>query len=87
VASGAAVATHWVFTWLGARSHFFGDLTKGHPVQLVKDGVVLPANMKASHISEHDLLEAVRLHGVDGLSKIAQAFKERNGDISVVKEE
>ena len=87
VSSAAVVAAHWLFTWLGVRSHFFGDLTKGHPVQLIKDGRLLPENMKRSHISEHDLLETARLHGVSDLSRVAEAFKERNGDMSIVKRE
>ena len=87
VSSAVIVATHWLFTWLGVRFHVFGNITKGHSVQLISDGLVLPANMKRSHISEHDLLEAARLHGVENRSKVAQAFKERSGDISVVKRE
>lgn len=87
VSSAAIVATHGLFTSLGARSHFFGDMTKGHSVQLIEDSRLLADNMKRSHISEHDLLEAARLHGLSDLSKVAEAFKERNGDMSVVKRE
>jgi uncharacterized membrane protein YcaP (DUF421 family) len=86
MASAALVATHWVFTRLAARWHAFGDLTKGHAVELVRDGVPLEKNMLASHISEHDLVEALRLHGVADAAKVAHAFKERNGDISVIKQ-
>lgn len=56
-------------------------------MQLIEDSRLLADNMKRSHISEHDLLEAARLHGLSDLSKVAEAFKERNGDMSVVKRE
>jgi uncharacterized membrane protein YcaP (DUF421 family) len=85
VASIAIVGTHWLFTWWAARSHFFGRLTKGNAVQLVHEGCVLPKNMSSTHMSRHDLEEALRLHGIDDLSSVEKAFKERNGDISIVK--
>lgn len=85
VASAALVATHWLFTWLAQRWHGFGILTKGHCVTLVRNGLMLADNMRRSHISEHDLAEALRLHGVRSLAGVAEACKERNGDISVIK--
>jgi uncharacterized membrane protein YcaP (DUF421 family) len=85
IASAALIATHWLFTLLAARWHVFGKLTKGNAVQLVQDGHMLPNNMRSSHISEHDLVESLRLHGIDDVAVVAKAFKERNGKISVVK--
>jgi uncharacterized membrane protein YcaP (DUF421 family) len=84
--SAGVVATHWLFTWLAAHWHAFGNLTKGHAVQLVSDGLPLPANMSASHISKHDLIEAARLRGIATIGDIAEAYKERNGEISIIKQ-
>ena len=85
-ASAALVATHWLFTWLAYHWHLFGVLMKGHSIPLVQDGQPIVENMRGSHISERDLAEALRLHGVSNVARVAQAYKERNGDISVVKQ-
>jgi uncharacterized membrane protein YcaP (DUF421 family) len=79
------VACHWVITALALRSHMFGTLLKGHVRLLVEDGVPLVENMRRSHISRHDLEEALRLKGVDDIQKVRRAYKERNGEISVIK--
>lgn len=86
-ASVAIVATHWLFTWMAVRWHAFGKLIKGHAVLLVREGMPLDDNLSSTHMSIHDLEEALRLHGVSDMREVALAFKERNGDISVVKHE
>ena len=85
LATVTLVAVHWLFTWAGCRWHAFGDLVKGHAIQLVGDGNPLTLNMQESHISDHDLLEACRLHGIESPREIHLAFKERSGDISIIK--
>jgi uncharacterized membrane protein YcaP (DUF421 family) len=42
-------------------------------------------NLSRSHLSEHDLMEEIRLRGVEDISEVARAYKERNGEISVIK--
>jgi uncharacterized membrane protein YcaP (DUF421 family) len=78
------VATHWVLTWLACRSHWFGDLVKGHSDVIVQDGKPIWANMLSHHISQHDLEEYARNKGIEDLSEVRLAFKERNGEVSVL---
>jgi uncharacterized membrane protein YcaP (DUF421 family) len=80
----ALVATHWVLTLLACRWHWFGDLVKGHAHLIVQDGEPLWNNMRGSHISIHDLDEALRLKGIDDMKQVRLAFKERSGEISVL---
>lgn len=87
VASAALVAAHWSFTALGFHCHWFGALIKGHAVPVVEDGQLHRDNLRSSHISEADLLGELRLQGVDRIDKVKGAFKERNGEISVIKVE
>lgn len=84
VATAALVATHWILTWVACRSHRVGELIKGRSKQIVAEGQPLTAAMLASHVSMHDLEESMRLHGYDQLSDIRAAFKERNGEISIL---
>jgi uncharacterized membrane protein YcaP (DUF421 family) len=82
-ASAAVVLTHWMLTRLGLRSHRLGLLLKGRDAVLVDQGRMQPEAMRRSHISEDDLLESIRLHGLAGLGEVESARKERNGEISV----
>src|SRR5579884_339252 len=77
---------HRLLAYLACKSHGFGNLVKGHCVQVVKDGVALGSAMSKHNITMHDLEEEIRMNGnVDDLQKVQSAYLERNGQISVVK--
>jgi len=82
--SAALVAVHWLLTRLACQWHWFGDLVKGHADMIVEDGRPLEANMLHHHISTHDLDEFLRNKGIDDVSKVRVAYKERNGEVSVL---
>jgi uncharacterized membrane protein YcaP (DUF421 family) len=84
IASAVVVAVHWVLTYIACRWHGFGNLLKGNPELVVENGRVHYKAMRHSHISDHDLIEQLRLRGVDNLHEVRAAFKERNGEISVL---
>lgn len=86
VAGFLLVALHWLFAAIAFRSHRFGTLVKGSHRVLVKDGEIQWDAMRKSHISENDLMEAVRSEGsVADLKKVKEARLERSGDISIIK--
>jgi uncharacterized membrane protein YcaP (DUF421 family) len=41
--------------------------------------------MRQSHVSLDDVVEAMRLHGICDLNEVESAFKERNGEVSVIR--
>lgn len=84
IASAVIVAVHWALTAIACRSHAFGNVFKGNTELLVENGRVLTKAMRHSHLSDHDLIEQLRLRGVDSLQDVRAAFKERNGEISVL---
>ncbi|HJT32726.1 MAG TPA: YetF domain-containing protein [Pirellulales bacterium] len=85
VASGVLVLFHFSLTWLACHSHRLGSLIKGNPRVLVEQGAIDWPQMGRSHISQNDLIEALRLRaGTDDLSQIKVAYKERNGAISFI---
>jgi uncharacterized membrane protein YcaP (DUF421 family) len=86
VAAAAMVAIHWLITKLAGYSHRFDTLLKGHAILVVQDGAMLPHQMNSSNVSEHDLMEQLRLNGVEDVGAVARAYKERSGEISVIKE-
>ena len=85
VASAVLVLFHFSLTSLACHSHWFGGLIKGNPRVLVEQGVIDWPQMRRSHLSQNDLLEALRLRaGTDDLSQIKVAYKERNGAVSFI---
>jgi uncharacterized membrane protein YcaP (DUF421 family) len=79
------VGLHKVMAILARRSHVFGDLVKGRCVQVVKDGVIDARVMRKHDLSEHDLVENLRLNGnLEDVRQVRAAYIERNGQISVV---
>jgi uncharacterized membrane protein YcaP (DUF421 family) len=86
VASAAVVACHWLFTALACRWHAFGTLLKGRYLRpLIIDGKLQFETMRRSHLSEHDVMEELRLNGIEEISEVAHAYTERNGEISVIR--
>jgi uncharacterized membrane protein YcaP (DUF421 family) len=86
VAAAALVAAHWALTAMACRWHWFGILLKGNSHLVVQDGQPLNKPMRHSHISAHDLIEEMRLAGIGDLHNVHEAFKERNGQISFIKQ-
>ena len=85
ISSAALVATHFAMTRLATKGGWIEQFLKGHVRLLVEDGRVFAENLSKSHLSEDDLLEELRLNGVESVNDVKSARKERNGEISVVK--
>ncbi|WP_376690614.1 DUF421 domain-containing protein [Wenzhouxiangella sp. EGI_FJ10409] len=79
------VTLHYLFAVLSYHVDWFGGIVKGSGRTLVEDGKVLWEAMRKSHISERDLMSAVRENGgIDRLDNVKLARMERSGNISVV---
>lgn len=86
IAASALVAMHWLITRLAYSSHALGNVVKGHAYQLVHDGQIDWDAMRRAHISENDLIELMRLRaGVADVQQVKAAYKERNGEIGIIK--
>lgn len=85
VAGLVLVSLHYLFANLSYNVGWFGDLVKGSGRTLVVDGSIQWKAMRKSHISERDLMGALRENGgVDDLNQVRLARLERSGNISVV---
>jgi uncharacterized membrane protein YcaP (DUF421 family) len=72
--------------YLACRFHPFGRFLKGRPEAVVRDGNIIKKNLDRYHVSEHDLLEDLRLNAhVGEITQVKLAQIERNGAISVLK--
>ena len=86
VAGLVLVLLHRIIAWLCVISHGFGKLIKGESYLLFSNGTMNKKNMNAHHITAHDLIEEVRLEiHQDSFEKVKEIIIERNGKISVIK--
>lgn len=79
------VGLHWLFSWLSFHFDSFGTFVKGNHRTLIRGGEILWDEMQASHITENDLLGALRSEAnVADPHLIEEARLERSGNISVI---
>jgi uncharacterized membrane protein YcaP (DUF421 family) len=80
------VGLHRLLAFLTRDAHWFGNLIKGKAELLISNGEIDRAVMRANDLSEHDLLEDIRINGNIGeIKEVRAAYYERNGQLSVVK--
>jgi len=77
----------WVVSFAASRSTTLDWLFKGSAIRLVIDGSIDHDAMKKAVISRRDLDEGLREKGVGNERRVVTAFLERNGSITVIREE
>jgi uncharacterized membrane protein YcaP (DUF421 family) len=84
-ASLLLVAVHWALAALTFYTGNFGTLIKGQARVLIQDGKLNWDAMRESHLSEKDLLSALRVEAqITDPAQVQVARLERSGDISVI---
>jgi len=82
------ILVHKLFAKLSIYNKWFGAKVKGEKVLLYRDGTFLKDNMNRVNITEHDIMEDLRLEvQLGNLDKIQEAYMERTGKISFVKKD
>lgn len=80
------VMLHRLLAYLSRRSHMLGNLIKGRSDVIIRNGTLDQAVVSSNRLSEHDILEDLRLHGnIANVEDAALGVYERNGQISVVR--
>jgi uncharacterized membrane protein YcaP (DUF421 family) len=76
----------WSFAldWLSYHSPGFRRLLNPPPTLLVKNGQLLPRNMRQELVTRSELMEHLREQGLDDVKRVRRAFVEGNGRISVI---
>ena len=52
---------------------------------LVRDGILQLKNMRREYVTRAELMEQLRINGVDELAQVKRAYLEANGEISVIE--
>ncbi len=78
---------HFAFALLTTSSRVLGEIIKGKAKILYQDDMKNRKTMRRSLITDRDLKEGIRKAGCLDESEIKEAWLERDGSISVIKNE
>lgn len=82
------ILLHRFVAWLTFKSHDAGKILKGQNVLMIKDGKKIIKNLSREHITEEDIMRAVRKDcHTTTLDDIKEVHLERTGEISIIKKE
>ena len=62
----------------------FGRIVQGDAIMLVYHGKIIPSHLRLAGISEDEVMQAIREHGVPSIGEVDLAVLEVDGNISVL---
>lgn len=87
IAAATLFIMNALFKFLTYRFPSFNKLVQGEAIMLIYGGKINKDNMKKARISNEELLEAAREHGVNSLEEVNLAVLEIDGNISILSDE
>ncbi|HEU0201795.1 MAG TPA: YetF domain-containing protein [Burkholderiaceae bacterium] len=82
---GTIVVWNVVLDWAAWVSPVLRRVLVPPTLALVRDGRLIERNMRRQLLTEDELMEKLRDHGIGSLAEVKAAFLESSGDVSVVK--
>jgi uncharacterized membrane protein YcaP (DUF421 family) len=89
--SGAVIVAGTLLFWnyaldaLSYRVPFIRRLLQPEPLKLVQDGRMLKRNMRQELVTEDELRNNLRVHGITDLAEVETVCLEPDGELSVIK--
>lgn len=84
VAAASLFVVNYILKQLQFRFPKFGKAIQGEAIILVYKGKILSLHLKNSRITEDELMEVIREHGIASVSEVDLAVLEVDGNISVL---
>jgi uncharacterized membrane protein YcaP (DUF421 family) len=78
------VLLHRALAAVVLRAHWLGLLVKGRPIVVIEDGEVRRDAARRMSMTQGDLDEAIRMHGVASADQVVLGTLERNGVVTIV---
>ena len=75
---------NYVLDWLPYRFPSFRPLLEPGPITLIRNGQVQPKQMQTQMLTEGELLEQLREHGIESPEEVKLCYLEGDGHISVI---
>jgi uncharacterized membrane protein YcaP (DUF421 family) len=85
VALGMLAVLQLVFAWMACRWPRVGRVLKAEPAMVMYKGRMLKDAMRREHVTENEVLAAVRAQGILELDDVAAVVFEMSGTMSVVR--
>lgn len=82
---GTLVFWSFMINVLSYHYPFVEKLVSAPPIEVIKDGKMLRKNMRREYLTEEELLEHLRIQGIEDITKVKKACVESDGAISVLK--
>ena len=87
VVVGTIFGWNYFLDWLGYHSKTVRWLLSPPPLLLVKNGEMLPRNLRRELITRDDLMEQLREHGIENVRDVKKCFLESDGKLSVIRKD
>ncbi|MGE5358649.1 MAG: DUF421 domain-containing protein [Bacteroidales bacterium] len=84
VSAFTLLASNRAFRFVSAHVPRVRRFIVGSPILVVHGGRVLDRNLRRAHMTEQDLMSAIRIRGYDSLEAVRFAVVEPNGSVGVV---
>jgi uncharacterized membrane protein YcaP (DUF421 family) len=86
VAASSLFLVNYLLKYLQYRYPKFSKVVEGDATMLIYKGEILESHMKKAKITEDELMEAIREHGVASVKEVDLAIMEVDGNISVLSD-
>jgi uncharacterized membrane protein YcaP (DUF421 family) len=84
VSASTLLGIGWIITMIFVRVPKLEERIVGSPTVLIHDGQVQKQNLRREHVTENELMTAVRLHGLGSTNEVLLSVLEVDGSISVI---
>jgi uncharacterized membrane protein YcaP (DUF421 family) len=84
VAALTLFTVNYILKKLQLKFPKFGRFVQGDAIMLVYHGKIIPSHLRMAGISEDEIMEAIREHGVEAVKEVDLAVLEVDGNISVL---
>lgn len=79
------MAWNYLFNFLSYYIPFFEKVVSAPPLTVIKNGKMLKRNMRREYLTEEELIDHLRIEGIDDIQEVKSAHVEGDGKISVVR--
>jgi len=86
VAAATLFLVNYLLKYFQYRFPQFGKVVDGKTVMLIYQGKIIMEHLKKAKITEDELMEAIREHGVATVKEVDLAILEVDGNISILTE-
>lgn len=77
----------WALSFLGYHFPWFYRLIRPKSLVIIENGEINKVNARKELLTRQDIMEELRLQGVQELAMVKKAYIESNGEISIVKQD